>query len=59
MVAAQLNRQPTPATIQAAERKAAGLAAAALEHARKADSAGDATACTQALNQVTDLYGIP
>jgi hypothetical protein len=57
-LAAQLSRQPTPALVQRAERRADALAAAALERAREADGDGNATACTQAVNEVKDLYGI-
>jgi hypothetical protein len=53
-VAAQLNRQPTPESIAAAEAKLgegrrAEEAVAALARAREADRAGDKSACEQAL----------
>ena len=38
--------------------KASAEAAAALDRARKADAAGDAKACANALQDAKDLYGI-
>lgn len=58
MVAAQLHHQPTPATVYAAEHNADRLAAAALERARKANAAGNLSACRQAVAELRDLYGI-
>lgn len=57
-VGAQLHHQPTPSSVQGAENKANADADAALERARKADAAGDANACTQALQEAKRLYGI-
>jgi len=57
-VGAQLHHQPTPGTVQRAETEANTDAAAALERARNADAAGDASACTKALNEAKDLYGL-
>ena len=58
-IGAQLGRQPTPATVQSAEREAGTLAQAALNHVRKADDAGNAAACREALAKLKDLYGLP
>lgn len=55
---AQLHHQPTPGSIESAEKKASGDAAAALEQARKADAVGDAVGCTKALDQARQIYGI-
>jgi hypothetical protein len=57
-VGAQLGRQPTPSTVQAARHNAALLADEVLESARMADAKGGAPACEQALRNLRDLYGI-
>jgi hypothetical protein len=57
-VGAQLGRQPTPRTVRDAEMKANTLAQAALERVRKADTADNAVACTQALNALKERYGL-
>jgi preprotein translocase subunit SecD len=56
-LATELNRLPTPAACES-RAKARPLADVALECTRKGNGAGDATACTQALNGLKDLYGI-
>jgi hypothetical protein len=55
-VAAQLHHQPTPGSVQSAEVKARETANAALDRARKADTAGDAAACQRALTEAKELY---
>jgi hypothetical protein len=57
-VGAQLHHQPTARSVEGAESKANAEAAAALDRARKADAAGDAKACANALQDAKDLYGI-
>jgi hypothetical protein len=57
-VGAQLHHQPTPGSVERAEDKAREAAAAALDRARTADAAGDATACTRALQDAKELYGL-
>jgi hypothetical protein len=57
-VGAQLHRQPTPNSIQSAERMANADGEAALTRARNADAAGDAGACTKALMEAQAIYGI-
>ena len=57
-VGAQLHHQPTPGAVQSAERQANIDGEAALERAHKADAAGDAKACENALRQARDLYGL-
>ena len=61
-VAAQLDRQPTPGSIAAAEAglgegKAMEQAVEALARAREADRAGDKSACEQALAQAQRAIG--
>jgi hypothetical protein len=57
-VGAQLGRQPTPQTVQDAEMSANTLAQATLERAKKADTADNAAACTEALTALKDSYGL-
>jgi hypothetical protein len=57
-IGAQLHHQPTPGSVEAAEAKARADADAALERARQADAAGDAGACTKALDEAKMLYGL-
>jgi hypothetical protein len=57
-VGAQLHHQPTPSTVEHAETRANADADAALDRARKADAAGDASGCHSALLEARRLYGI-
>ena len=57
-VDAQLHHQPTPGSVQSAERMANADGEAALVRARNADAAGDASACTKALMEAQAIYGI-
>jgi len=57
-VEAQLHHQPTPQSVESAERKAKADSAAALDRARKADAAGNAAACAKALDEAKMLYGL-
>lgn len=57
-VGAQLHHQPTPGSVEGAESKARADGLAALDRARKADAAGDAAACTSALEDAKLIYGM-
>jgi len=57
-VGAQLHHQPTPGTVEHAEYVANKRGEAALARARKADAAGNANACAEALRKARHLYGI-
>jgi hypothetical protein len=57
-VGAQLHHQPTPNSVQGAERIAIADGDAALERARKADAQGDVAACTRALAEAKAIYGV-
>lgn len=57
-VGAQLHHQPTPGTVAGAEDKARDAAMAALDKARTADAAGNASACARALADARELYGL-
>ena len=54
-----LHHQPTPDTVQNAERKANSDAAAALDRARQADVGGSAVACAKALDEAKHHWVIP
>lgn len=55
---AQLHHQPTPEDVEHAQQIARKQADAALEAARKADAAGNASACDAALTEAKRLYDI-
>jgi hypothetical protein len=57
-VGAQLHHQPTPGSVETAERKARADGDAALARARQADVAGDAAACASALREAKEIYGL-
>jgi hypothetical protein len=57
-VGAQLHHQPTPGSVQSAERMANADGEAALARARNADAAGDVKACSKALMEAQAIYGI-
>jgi hypothetical protein len=57
-VGAQLHHQPTPGSVQSAERMANADGEAALARARNADAAGNAAACAKALTEASALYGV-
>jgi len=57
-IGAQLHHQPTPGSVQTAERKAKADAEAALDRARAADANGNAAACAKALRDARDIYGL-
>ena len=57
-VGAQLHHQPTPETLQHAERVANADTDAAFARAQKADANNDATGCEKALEEVRQLYDV-
>jgi hypothetical protein len=57
-VGAQLHHQPTPGSVERAERQAIADGDAALTRAKKADADGDASACAKALTDAKELYGV-
>jgi hypothetical protein len=58
-VAGQLHHQPTPDSVQNAERNARLAAAAALDRLRQADVDGNAVACAKALDEAKQHWIIP
>jgi hypothetical protein len=57
-VAAQLHRQPTPQSVETALNDANADGIAALNRAKKADAAGNAGECANALTETRQLYGL-
>ena len=55
---AQLHHQPTPEDVEHAQKIGHKEADAALEAARKADAAGNASACDAALTEAKRLYDL-
>lgn len=55
---AQLHHQPTPEDVERAQKAGRKEADAALKSARKADNAGNASACNAALEEAKRLYDI-
>jgi hypothetical protein len=56
-IAAQIDRQPTPASIKRAEARAQALFDAALARARRLDARGDQR-CVQALARAKEMYNL-
>ncbi len=56
---AQLHRQPTPEDVEHAQQVGRKEADAALQAAKEADAAGNASACSAALEKARRLYDIP
>jgi hypothetical protein len=57
-VAAQLHHQPTAQSVESALSQANADGIAALDRAKKADAAGKARECANALAEAKQLYGI-
>ena len=55
-IAAQLHRQPTVQSVETALNEANADGVAALDRARKADAAGNAGECANALTEARQLY---
>jgi hypothetical protein len=55
-VAAQLNRQPTAASMKRAEARLKSQFAATMARAKRLDAQGDRTGCTSALNAAKRMY---
>jgi hypothetical protein len=53
---AQLDRQPTPASIRRAEKRAEAKFRATLARAKRFDAKGDLAACTRALDDAEAMY---
>jgi len=55
-IGAQLDREPTPASIKRAKARARAAFAAALARAKRLDMQGDRARCTKALARAKDMY---
>jgi hypothetical protein len=58
-VAAQVDRQPTPGSVERAEKRAQAAFAAALARAKELDARGDRAGCTKALADAKRMYVLP
>jgi len=57
-IAAQMDRQPTPASIKRAEKRARAKFDATLARAKRLDFRGDRSGCMQALTAAEDMYNL-
>jgi len=57
-VGAQLHHQPTPGSVALAEQAADEDGVAAIDHAKRADAAGDAASCNQSVAEARRVYAI-
>jgi hypothetical protein len=57
-VGAQLDRQPTPASMKRAEQRAKAAFAAALKRAKRLDARGDRAGCERALGRAKAMYNM-
>ena len=57
-IAAQTDRQPTPASVKRAEKRAQAQFAATLARAKRLDARGDRAGCTRALDAARDMYNL-
>jgi hypothetical protein len=57
-VGAQLHHQPTPGSVAQAEHTANNDGTAAIDRAKKADAAGDAVGCNEAVAEARRVYAI-
>ena len=58
-IGAQIDRQPTPASMKRARLQAQRYFALTLARARRLDARGDRAGCTRALAEAKDLYILP
>jgi hypothetical protein len=57
-IGAQIDRQPTPASIKRAEKRAQAIFAATLARAKRLDARGNRAGCTRALTAAKDMYNL-
>ena len=57
-IGAQLDRQPTPASVERAEQQAQATFTAALARAKRLDAQGNRTGCTRALAAAKRMYNL-
>jgi hypothetical protein len=57
-IGAQTDRQPTPASVKRAEKRAQAQFAATLARAKRFDARGDRAGCTRALAVAKEMYNL-
>jgi hypothetical protein len=57
-IGAQIDRQPTPASIKRAEKRAQAIFAATLARAKRLDRRGNRAGCTRALSAAKNMYDL-
>jgi hypothetical protein len=57
-IGAQIDHQPTPASIKRAEKRARAIFAATLARAKRLDARSNRAGCTQALSAARDMYNL-
>jgi len=57
-IGAQTDRQPTPASVKRAEKRAQAQFVAVLARAKRLDARGDRAGCTRALDTARDMYNL-
>jgi hypothetical protein len=55
-IGAQIDRQPTPASVKRAQERAQSTFAAALARAKRLDAQGNRAGCTRALTAAKRMY---
>jgi hypothetical protein len=57
-IGAQLDRQPTPASVKRAQKRAQAQFAATMARAKRLDAQGNRAGCTRALAAAKDMYNL-
>ena len=57
-IGAQIDRQPTPASVKRAKKRAQSIFAATLARAKRLDAQAILPGCTRALSAAKDMYNL-
>jgi len=57
-IGAQIDHQPTPASVERAEKRVQAIFAATLARAKRLDAQGNRAGCTRALSAARDMYNL-
>jgi hypothetical protein len=57
-IGTQIDRQPTPASIKRAEKRAQAIFAVTLARAKRLDARGNRAGCTRALSAAKNMYNL-
>jgi hypothetical protein len=57
-IGAQIDRQPTPASIKRAEKRAQAIFAVTLARAKRLDARGNRAGCSRALSAAKNMYNL-